>query len=89
MLRRIFGTKREEVAGSWRIVHKEGLHKLYASTNISRVVILRRMGWVGHVACMGEMRNIYKILIGEPEGNRLLRRPGYRWEDNIRMDLKE
>jgi hypothetical protein len=77
------------VAGGWRRLHNEELHNLFASPCIIKVIKSRRMGWVGHVACMGEMRNIYKILIGEPEGNRLLRRPGYRWEDNIRMDLKE
>jgi hypothetical protein len=47
------------------------------------------MKLVGHVACMGEMRNIYKILFGELEGKRTLGRPRYRWEDSIRMDLRE
>jgi len=45
--------------------------------------------WVGHVACMGKMRNVYKALMGKPEGKRPLRRPSHRWEDNIRMDLSE
>jgi len=44
---------------------------------------------VGHVACMGKMRNVYKALMGKPEGKRPLRRPSHRWEDNIRMDLSE
>jgi len=38
---------------------------------------------------MGEMRNVYSILIGKPEGKRSLGRHGHRWEDNIRMDLRE
>jgi hypothetical protein len=55
--RRIFGPKREEVAGGWRRLHDEGLHNLYASTNIVRVMKSRRMRWAGHVARMGEMRS--------------------------------
>jgi len=43
----------------------------------------------GHITCMGEMRNAYKILVAEPEGNRQLGRPSCRWEDNIRTDLWE
>jgi hypothetical protein len=60
---------------------------LYASQNIIRVTKSRRMRWVGHVAGMDEMRNLYQILVGkhqEPLG-----RPRRRWEDNIRMDLSE
>jgi hypothetical protein len=47
------------------------------------------MGWVGNVACMGEMRNGYKIFVEKSEGKRPLRRRRRRWEDNIKMDLKE
>jgi len=53
------------------------------------VEIKLRTGWVGNVTCMGEMRNAYSILTGKPEGKRLLGRPRYRSEDNIRIDLKE
>jgi hypothetical protein len=49
----------------------------------------RRMRWAGHVAQMGEMRNAYRILMGKPEGKRLLGRPRRRWVDNIKMDLRE
>jgi hypothetical protein len=49
----------------------------------------RRIRWTEHVAWMGEMRNTYNILIGNPEGKRLLGRPRRRWEDNVKMDLKE
>jgi len=43
----------------------------------------------GHVACMGEMRNAYNILVEKPEGKTTLRRPRHRWEGNIRLDLRE
>jgi hypothetical protein len=46
------------------------------------------MRWTGHVANRGKRRCVYKILVGKPEGNRPLRRPRRRWEDNINMDLK-
>jgi hypothetical protein len=49
----------------------------------------RRMGWAGHVARMGEERKVYKVLVGKPEGKRPLGRPRRRWEDGIRMDLRE
>jgi hypothetical protein len=47
------------------------------------------MRWAGHVARRREDRKMYKILMGEPEGKRPLRRPGRRWEDGIKMDLRE
>jgi hypothetical protein len=60
---RIFGPKREEMAGGWGRLHNEELHNLYASPHIIRVIKSRRMRWVGHVACMGAMRNAYNILV--------------------------
>jgi hypothetical protein len=45
------------------------------------------MRWAGLVACMGEERKVYKVLVGKPEGKRPLGRPRRRWEDGIRMDL--
>jgi hypothetical protein len=53
VLRRIFGTKREE-EGSWRKLHNDELHSLYSSTDIVRVIESRRMRWAGHVARMGK-----------------------------------
>jgi len=47
------------------------------------------MRWVGHVARMGEGRGVHRVLVGKPEGKRQLGRPGRRWEDNIKMDLRE
>jgi len=61
---------------------------LYTST-IIRVIKSWRTTWVGHVAYMGKMRNAYKILVEKPEGKRQLGSPECRWEDNIRMDLRE
>jgi len=59
----IFGSEREEVAGGWRRLHNEELHNLYASQNVIRAIKSRRMRWAGHVAHVGEMRNVYKILV--------------------------
>jgi hypothetical protein len=70
-------------------LHNDELHSLYSSTNIVRVIISRRMRWAGHVACMGEGRGVYGVLIGKPEGKRPLVRPRHRWEDNMKMDLRE
>jgi hypothetical protein len=49
----------------------------------------RRMRWAWHVARMGEDRKVYKVLVGKPEGRRPLGRPRHRWEDGVRMDLRE
>jgi hypothetical protein len=49
----------------------------------------RRMRWAWHVARMGDVRCAYSILVGKPEGRRPLGRPRRRWEDNIKMDLRE
>jgi hypothetical protein len=68
VLRRIFGPKREE-DGSWRKLHNDELHSLYSSPNIVRVIISRRMRWVGHVACM-EGRGVYRDLVGRPKWKR-------------------
>jgi hypothetical protein len=89
VLRRIFGPKRDEVTGEWRKLHNEELHNLYSSLDIIRQVKSRRMRWAGHVARMGEERKVYKALAGKPEGKRPPGRPRRRWEDGIRMDLRE
>jgi hypothetical protein len=89
VLRRIFALKRDEVTGGWRKLHNEELHGLYSSPSIVRVIKARRMRWAGHVACMGEVRGAYNILVGRSEGRRPLGRLKRRWEDNIKMDLRE
>jgi hypothetical protein len=53
------------------------------------VIKSRRITWAGHVARIGKMRNAYSILVGKPEGKRPLGKPRRRWEDNIRMGLRE
>jgi hypothetical protein len=86
---RIFGPKRDEVIEDWRRLHNKELYALYSSPNIIRVMKSRRLRWAGHVAHMGERRGAYRALVGKPEGRRLLERPRHRWEDNIKMDLRE
>jgi hypothetical protein len=82
---RIFGPKRNEVTGVWRKLHIEELLNLYFSASIIRIIKSRRMRWGGHVARMGEKRNAYNILVGNPEG----KRPRRRWMDNNKMDLRD
>jgi len=89
VLRRIFGRRRDEVAGEWRRLHNEELNDLYSSPNIVRVIKSRRMRWAGHVARMGVARGVYGVLVGKPEGRRPLGRPRRRWADNMRTDLQE
>jgi hypothetical protein len=83
------GPKRDEVTGERSKLHNEELHILYSSPNIIRHIKSRRMRWAGHVACMGEERNMYRVLMGKPEGKRPLGRSRRRWEGGIRMDLRE
>jgi hypothetical protein len=61
------GTRKEEVAGGWRRLRNEEICNLCTSPNIIIVIKLKKMGWVGHVVCMGEMKNLYKILVKAPE----------------------
>ena len=88
ILRRIFGSKRDE-NGEWRRLHNEELHSLSGPPNIVRVIKSRRLRWVDGVAGTEESRGAFKILTGKPTGKRPLGRPRCRWEDNIRMVLKE
>jgi hypothetical protein len=67
--------------------HNGELHNLYSSPGIIRQIKLRRMRWAGHVARMGEGRNVYRVLVGKREGKRPLQGPRHRWEDGIKMDL--
>jgi len=76
VLRTIFGPMREEVAGHWRRLHNKELHNLYPSSSVISVIKSR-------------MRYAYIILVGNPGGKKPFGRPMCRWEDNIRMDLKE
>jgi hypothetical protein len=85
VLRRIFGPKRNEVTEEWRKLHSGELHILYSSVNIIRQIKSRRMRWAGHAERMGEGRNVYRVLMGKPEGKNYLEdqdvdgRMGSKW----------
>jgi hypothetical protein len=87
VLRRIFGPTRGEVTGEWRKLHNGELHILYSSPDIIRQIKSGRMRWAGHVARMGEGRDLYRVLVGKPEGERPLGRPKRFLENRIKMDL--
>jgi hypothetical protein len=76
--KRIFGPKMDEVTGEWRKLHNGELHNLYSSPDIIKQIKSRRMSWAGHVARIGEGRNLYRVLVGKPEKKRLLERPSCR-----------
>jgi hypothetical protein len=88
VFRRTIGPKRKE-DGSWRKLHNYELHSLYSSLNIFTVIKSRRMRLTGHVARMGKGKSVYRALGRRPESKRPLERPKRRWEDNIKMDLRE
>jgi hypothetical protein len=72
-----------------RKLHNEELHNLNSSPSIIKIIKSRRMRWAGHVARMGEKRNVNRLLVRKPEGKRKLGRPRRRWIDNIKIDLLE
>ena len=87
ILRRIFGSKRDE-NGEWRRLHNEELHNLYRSPNIVSVIKSRRLRWAGHVARMEGGRSAFKILTGGPTGSKPLGRPRRRWGAMLEWTLK-
>jgi hypothetical protein len=91
VLREIFGPNRDEVTGEWKRLINEELYDLYCSPNIICVIISRRIRLVEHVACIGEMRGVYRVLVGKSEEKTPVGRPRVRWEDNTctKMDLQE
>jgi hypothetical protein len=88
VLRRIFGPRMEE-DGSWRRMHNDVLLSLRFPTDVVRVIKSRSMRWDGHVARMGERTGVYRVLVGRTEGKKPVGRPRRRWEDNIKLDLRE
>jgi len=78
VLRRIFGPRRDEITGEWRRMRYEDLNNFYSPPNILRAIKSRRMKLGGHVACMGEERVVYRILVGKAERKRPLGRPRRR-----------
>jgi hypothetical protein len=87
VLRRIFGLKTEEETLGWSKLHIEELCYFYYSPDIIRMIVARRMRWEGHVACMGEMRNAYKILVGKCKGKRSHGRRNRICEDNFNVGI--
>ena len=88
-IRVLFGPKSDEVTGEWRKLHNEELNDLYSSHNNFRVMRLGRIRLAEHVARMGEMRGVYRVLVEKYEGKGPLGRHRRRWEDNIKMDFQE
>ena len=76
VLRRVFGSKRDEVTWKWRKVHNEGLNDLYSLPNIVRGIKSRRMRWAGHVACMGRVEVYTRFSWGNLREGDHLGRPG-------------
>jgi hypothetical protein len=77
------------LTGDWRKLHNGELHNLYSSPDIMGQIKSRRVRWAGHVGRMGKGRNVYRVLVGKPEGKRPLERPRRRREDGIKMGLRE
>jgi hypothetical protein len=89
VLRRIFGSEREEVRGGWRKLLDEENHSLYTSSNIISINKSMRMRLAGHVTRMKDVRNGNIILVVEPQGKTPLGKPRRRYKDNIKMVLRE
>jgi hypothetical protein len=83
----MFGPKRDEVTGEWRRLHNDELNDLCSSSNIFRVMKFRIMGSVGQVACTEERKGAYRVLVGKPNGKRLLGRPRLKYKYNIKMEF--
>jgi hypothetical protein len=64
--------------GGLRKLHNKEICNLYSSPSIIRIIKSRRMRWAGHVARMWEKRNVYRLLVGKPEGKRPLGRRRFR-----------
>jgi len=87
VLRRIFEHMGNEVTGEWRKVHNEEFNYLYSSPGVIQVIKLRRMRWVGHVACVEDRRGS-GFWCGNLRERDYLEDP-CRWEDNIKIDIQE
>jgi hypothetical protein len=88
VMRRIFEPERDKVKGDWRRLHTKELYALHSMPNIIRGIKSRRPRRTGNVACMGEWRGAYRVLVEKPEGRNSLKDAGVGG-DNIKMDLRE
>jgi hypothetical protein len=80
VLRRIFGSKRDEVTEDCRRLHNEELYDLYVSPVIIRVIKSKRLRQARHEARMGDSRRAYRVLVGKSEERRTFERPRRRWD---------
>jgi hypothetical protein len=80
---------RHENPQNQSLIYKLTLIHLTIIYHVRLIIKSRRMRWAGHVARIGEKRNVYRLLVGKPEGKRPLGRPRRRWIDNIKMNLSE
>jgi len=87
--RRIIGPNRDGVTGEWRKLYNEELNDLYCLSNIVRVIKSRRMGEAGYVARVGERRDVYRVLVGKPEGKIHLGDPGVDGRMILRWILRK
>jgi len=88
-LRRIFGTKRDQVTREWRNLLNEEFSELYCSLNIAPVIKSKTKEWAEQVARVEESRVEYRILDGKSEGERPLEGLRCKSEDHIKVDLQE
>jgi hypothetical protein len=88
-LMRIFGSRRDEILESWGKLQNYKYHNLYFLKGTIRSVKSRRIRWPGHVECMGEKKNAYRLLVQKPEATNPLRMPRCMRVDKIKMDLGE
>jgi hypothetical protein len=77
------------VTKGWRKLCNEVLQTLYSSLSIVTMIKSKKVKWAGHTATMRKTRNAYKYLVRKSQGKGLLTRPRHRWENNIKMDLRE
>jgi hypothetical protein len=73
----------------WRRQHNKELYALYFSPHIIWMIKSRGLKWAGHAGRMRKSKDAYRVLVGKSERRRPLGRPRRRWEDNIKMDLRE
>jgi hypothetical protein len=75
---------------TWSLTLREEYRlRVFENRVLRRILALRGMRWAGHVVRMGEERDVSRVLVGKPEGKRPLGRPRRRWEDGLKMDLRE